>query len=93
MQSEDKQSKAKPRKPTADKEDEQTIFLRQAKAALGVTWDELAKLADIHPRALKTYRMPPSSEDRREMSIHVRRSVEQALATAGKKTSGRQKRT
>lgn len=45
----------------------QLEFLREAKADLSVTWDELAALADISPRALKTYRLPPTSSEYRGM--------------------------
>ncbi|MCU6501951.1 hypothetical protein LPN04_29585 [Rugamonas sp. A1-17] len=45
----------------------QQAVLQAAKDELGVTWDELAELSDIAPRALKTYRMPPESKDHRTM--------------------------
>lgn len=45
----------------------QLEVLQAAKEELGVTWDELANLSDIAPRALKTYRMPPESKDHRTM--------------------------
>lgn len=48
-------------------EQTQLEFLQAAKAELGVTWDELAELADIAPRALKTYRLPPASAEYRGM--------------------------
>ena len=41
--------------------------LKAAKDELNVTWDELAKMTDISARALKTYRMPPESQDHRAM--------------------------
>jgi hypothetical protein len=43
-------------------ENEQQAFLRQAKEALGLTWDDLARASGIAPRALKTYRMPVTSQ-------------------------------
>jgi hypothetical protein len=48
-------------------EQTQLEFLQAAKAELSVTWDELAVLADISPRALKTYRLPPASTEYRGM--------------------------
>ena len=43
----------------------QEDYLKTAKRELGLTWDELAAQAGIHPRALKTYRMPVTSKDHR----------------------------
>lgn len=48
-------------------EQTQLEFLHAVKTELGVTWDELATLADIAPRALKTYRLPPASSEYRGM--------------------------
>lgn len=48
-------------------EQSQQEYLRALKARLNVTWDELASRAGITARAMKTYRMPASSNDFREM--------------------------
>jgi hypothetical protein len=48
-------------------EQTQLEFLQEAKAELAVTWDALAALADIAPRALKTYRLPTTSPGYRGM--------------------------
>lgn len=53
----------------------QQQFLREAKVLLGCTWDELAARVGVAPRALKTYRMPPSSQDFRAMPEGARRTV------------------
>lgn len=45
----------------------QQEFLRSAKEVLAVSWDELARRAGIAPRALKTYRMPLTSQDFRPL--------------------------
>lgn len=45
-----------------------------------LTWDALAKLAGIEPRALKTYRMPESSADYRQMPTVARQALEALLA-------------
>ena len=60
-------------------EQTQLEFLQAVKAELGVTWDELAALTDIEPRALKTYRMPPESKDHRGMNKLARNAVLDAL--------------
>jgi len=46
---------------------DQKEYLNETKKLLGVTWDEMALMANINPRALKTYRMPSSSKDYRTM--------------------------
>lgn len=63
----------------------QKEFLAQVKktleAKLGrLTWDEMAIRAKIEPRALKTYRMPQSSEDYRLMPTLARQAIEALLA-------------
>jgi hypothetical protein len=63
--------------------------LQAAKDELGVTWDELAALADIAPRALKTYRMPPESKDHRAMP----KLAFNAIAAVVKKHRGRRKKS
>ncbi|NCX94743.1 MAG: hypothetical protein EBX40_08710, partial [Gammaproteobacteria bacterium] len=45
-----------------------------------LTWDELAAHARIEPRALKAYRMPPSSMDYRIMPQLARQSLESLIA-------------
>lgn len=57
----------------------QQDYLKSVKAELGVGWDELAGLAGIAPRALKTYRMPDGSTNFRGMSPFVRAAIEQVL--------------
>jgi hypothetical protein len=62
--------------------------LKQAKAVLSrvhkkMTWDRMAELAEIEPRALKTYRMPENSPDRRAMPKSVRQQIEGLLEQAG----------
>jgi hypothetical protein len=62
----------------------QKDFLAHAKAVLArvhkkLTWDRMAELAEIEPRALKTYRMPPNSPDHRAMPRAVRRQLEALL--------------
>jgi hypothetical protein len=41
----------------------------------GLTWDELADMAGIDPRAFKTYRMPESSADFRRMPSLVQAAI------------------
>lgn len=57
----------------------QKEFLNNAKAKLGVTWDELAKQSGIKPRALKTYRMPEDSKDYRTMPDLAKSAIERLL--------------
>lgn len=58
----------------------QQDFLKEARARLGVTWDEMAELTGIHPRALKTYRMPDASTNFRIMPSVAYKAVENVLA-------------
>jgi hypothetical protein len=65
-------------------EESQKKFLQEAKRRLraatpGLTWDDLAKLALIEPRALKTYRMPEGSPDYREMPRLVWSKIEDLI--------------
>lgn len=60
-------------------ENTQQAFLRHAKEALGVTWDELAEASGINPRALKTYRMPETSQDHRELPRLARAAIDRLL--------------
>lgn len=57
----------------------QKEYLNGAKAKLGLTWDELAKQANIKPRALKTYRMPETSSDYRGMPAKAKDAIEALL--------------
>ncbi|MDA0152358.1 hypothetical protein OH460_08590 [Vibrio sp. Makdt] len=57
----------------------QKEFLNNAKAKLGVTWDELAKQSGIKPRAFKTYRMPEDSKDYRTMPDLAKSAIERLL--------------
>lgn len=61
-------------------EQSQQEYLKAAKATLSVEWDELAKMAGIKPRALKTYRMPDSSNDHRALPDLARRAIDGLLA-------------
>ena len=59
----------------------QKVYLRATKHALGAsTWDELAAMAGVTPRALKTYRMPEDSKDYRAMPGPVKKVFEMLLA-------------
>ncbi|WP_146014063.1 hypothetical protein [Trinickia dabaoshanensis] len=57
----------------------QQAFLRRAKDALGLTWDELAGASGISPRALKTYRMPETSQDHRTLPNLSRAAIERLV--------------
>ncbi|MFL9922361.1 hypothetical protein PQR75_45400 [Paraburkholderia fungorum] len=57
----------------------QQEFLKDAKAQLGVTWDELAVASGINPRALKTYRMPDESKDYRALPDLARAAIVRVL--------------
>jgi hypothetical protein len=57
----------------------QQEFLKDAKAQLGVTWDELAVASGINPRALKTYRMPDESKDYRTLPDLARAAIVRLL--------------
>lgn len=66
----------------------QVAFLNHAKAILSrvhkkMTWDRMAELAEIQPRALKTYRMPENSPDHQAMPRSVRRQIEALMEQAG----------
>ena len=65
----------------------QQEFLKSAKDALGVTWDELAESSGINPRALKTYRMPDTSKDYRPLPALARAAVDRLMS--GHKTKGK----
>ena len=57
----------------------QKDFLNRIKNQLGVTWDELAKLSGINPRAMKSYRMPSDSRGYRPMPETARNMLEQLV--------------
>jgi hypothetical protein len=69
----------------SEQEQSQQEFLHAAKAALGLTWDELAEQSGIAPRALKNYRMPDDSQNHRGMPSLARRAVQQLLDAHAKK--------
>ena len=66
-------------------EQTQQAFLHEAKATLGLTWDEFAEQAGIAARALKNYRMPDESQNHRGMPNLARRAVQQLLDAHEKK--------
>lgn len=45
-----------------------------------ITWDELAEMAGIEPRTLKTYRMPEGSADYRQIPTLAKQALERLLA-------------
>ncbi len=66
----------------------QVAFLNHAKDVLSrvhkkLTWDRMAELTEIEPRALRTYRMPENSPDHRPMPQSVRGQIEALLEQAG----------
>ena len=61
----------------------QQKFLHAVKAELDVDWDTLALRAGIKPRALKSYRLPTSSNGFRAMPELARAAVEDLRRTAG----------
>lgn len=66
----------------------QVAFLNHAKGVLSrvhkkLTWDRMAELAMIEPKALKTYRMSENSPDYREMPKSVQHQIEALLEQAG----------
>ena len=69
-----------------DREADQREFLFQAKESLGLEWDELAEASGITPRALKTYRLPAESSERRGMSRLARQAVQRLLDERAGKT-------
>ncbi|EPO2959862.1 hypothetical protein ACT7TO_002874 [Vibrio cholerae] len=58
---------------------DQKKYLNDAKKQLNMTWDELAAKTKIHPRALKTYRMPTTSKDYRTMPVLAKDAVDNLL--------------
>jgi hypothetical protein len=63
----------------------QQDYLRAVKDEIGVTWDALAGMAGIEPRALKTYRMPDSSKDYRSLPRLAKDALDRVLADHQKK--------
>ncbi|MGA7816696.1 hypothetical protein [Caballeronia sp.] len=63
----------------------QQEYLKSAKDALGVTWDALAELSGINPRALKTYRMPDTSQDYRQLPALARAAIDRLVSRRKKK--------
>ncbi len=57
----------------------QQELLRKAKDEFDVTWDELAKLLGIAPRAMKAYILPNSSKQFRQMNKFAYSAVENVL--------------
>lgn len=66
-------------------EEPQLAFLKAAKEELDVTWDVLAKMAGIQPRALKTYRMPTTSQDHRPIPSLARDAIQRVIQEHRKK--------
>lgn len=64
----------------------QQDYLKAAKEALGLEWDEFAAKAGIKPRAFKTYRMPDSSKDHRTLPDLARSAINRLLADHKKKS-------
>ncbi|WP_298150866.1 hypothetical protein [Flavobacterium sp.] len=60
-------------------EQTQQEFLQAAKDAFGCTWDKLAEISGIKPRALKTYRMPAGSKDFRTLNSLAKDAINRAL--------------
>lgn len=64
-------------------EDQKSFLLAAKKSLAGagrsITWDQMATMVDLEPRALKTYRMPESSPDYRSMPRPVRKHIEALL--------------
>jgi predicted transcriptional regulator len=60
-------------------EQAQQAFLKAAKEALGMTWDEIAVAAGIVPRTFKNYRMPDGSQNYRPMPRLARDAVQRLL--------------
>jgi len=75
---------SKPTSSPPDSDDialDQKEFLARAKKVLAssgkrATWDEMAVMVGVEPRAMKTYRMPPESADYRTMPRPVRNAID-----------------
>ncbi len=57
----------------------QQAFLTQAKADLGLEWDEFALMVGVHPRTFKAYRLPATSSGFRSMPYLVRQEIERTV--------------
>ncbi|MEK8034214.1 hypothetical protein AACH06_25590 [Ideonella sp. DXS29W] len=57
----------------------QQEFLAQAKAELGLQWDDFALMVGVHPRTLKAYRLPETSSGFRSMPYLVRQEIERRV--------------
>ena len=57
----------------------QQDYLRQAKTALGLGWDQLAERAGISSRAMKNWRLPDTSSNHRKMPNLARAAIERLL--------------
>ncbi len=66
----------------------QQEFLKEIKGELGVTWDELALLSSIKPRALKTYRMPEESKDFRSLNALAKNALIRVVEDQRRKLKG-----
>ena len=60
-------------------EQSQQDLLQDVKNALGGTWDDVAARTEITARALKSYRLPPSSKGHRGMDKFTRKAVQDVL--------------
>jgi len=66
--------------------DSQNLYLSTAKKNVearygrALSWDEFAALVDINPRAFKTYRLPETSANYREMPSAVRHAIDAILS-------------
>jgi hypothetical protein len=67
------------------REQSQQDYLREAKARLGLEWDDFATLVGVKPRAFKTYRMPDSSGDHRGLPPLAKAAIDRILAEHDKK--------
>jgi hypothetical protein len=57
----------------------QHAFLAQAKADLGLEWDDFALMVGVNPRTFKAYRLPDTSSGFRSMPYLVRQEIERRI--------------
>ena len=74
--------------PAGEESLDQKDFLAQVKKTLSsrgkrMTWDDMARLVGVEPRAMKTYRMPVESADYRAMPRPVRNAIEALVKNPG----------
>jgi hypothetical protein len=69
----------------SEREQAQQDFLREAKATLGLTWDDLAVKAGIVPRTFQNYRLPDDSANHRTMPRLAREAIQRLLDDHAKK--------